>query len=166
MSAASPVPMPPRRLLRHPLGLVALGLGSGLSPWAPGTAGSLVALLLWWPLSLALPALSLQVVAWLALLPLCVLGADWAATRMARKDPGCIVSDEWAGQWLALLVVPLDPWWWLAAFVLFRVFDIGKPWPMRALERLPGGVGIVADDVAAGVYAAAVLLVGRWWLSA
>ena len=86
---------------------------------------------------------------------------DLAARRLALKDPGCIVSDELAGQWLALLAAPLAWPWWLAAFVLFRVFDITKPWPMKALERLPGGWGIVTDDLMAGVYVAAILLVAQ-----
>ncbi|MGH9661013.1 MAG: phosphatidylglycerophosphatase A family protein, partial [Bryobacteraceae bacterium] len=78
-------------------------------------------------------------------------------------DPGVVVIDEFLGQWLALAGVAAhntasyNPRSWLAAFVLFRLFDILKPWPCRELERLPGGVGIVADDIAAGAMAALVL---------
>lgn len=158
----------PARLLRHPAGWLALGLGSGLAPWAPGTVASAVAVLLWigllalvapaWPVQLALVALML--------VP-CIAASGWAARRLGRKDPGCIVADEFAGQWLVLLVTPPAWPWWLAAFVAFRIFDIGKPWPMRALERLPGGTGIVADDLAAGVYAAVVILTAtHFWPAA
>ena len=70
-----------------------------------------------------------------------------------------MVIDELAGQWIALLVVPLDWRWWLAAFVLFRLFDIVKPGPVRMAERLSGGLGVMADDVVAGVLVAILLLV-------
>jgi phosphatidylglycerophosphatase A len=71
------------------------------------------------------------------------------------------VIDELAGQWITLLVVPLDWRWWLAAFLLFRLFDIVKPGPVRMAERLPGGLGVMADDVVAGILAAALLLVAQ-----
>lgn len=155
-------PIPPLRLLRNPHGWVALGLGSGLAPFAPGTFGSLVAVLLWVPFVLfGQPDLLTRTVALCVAVVICTWSAHWASRRLQRKDPGCIVSDELAGQWLALLVVP-DAWpWWLAAFALFRLFDIAKPWPMRRLERLPGGIGIVADDLAAGACAAVILLAVR-----
>lgn len=148
--------------MRHPHGWLALGLGSGLAPFAPGTFGSLIAVLSWVLfVELAQPVLAVRLIVLAVAIILCTWSAHWASRRLRRKDPGCIVSDELAGQWLALLCVP-DSWpWWLAAFVLFRVFDIGKPWPMRRLERLPGGIGIVADDLAAGVYAAIILLVAQ-----
>ena len=157
----------PAGLMRHPHGWLAFGLGSGLAPFAPGTVGSLVALLSWWAfVELAQPAFAVRMAALLVAIVLCTWSAHWVAQRLQRKDPGCIVSDELAGQWLALLAVP-DAWpWWLAAFVLFRLFDIAKPWPMRRLERLPGGIGIVADDLAAGAYAAAILLIAGYLLSA
>ncbi len=157
----------PARLMRHPHGWLAFGFGSGLLPFAPGTFGSLVAVLVWWGfVELAQPDFALRVPALLAAIVLCTWSAHWAAQRLQRKDPGCIVSDELAGQWLALLAVP-DAWpWWLAAFALFRLFDIAKPWPMRRLERLPGGIGIVADDLAAGAYAAAILLIAGYLLPA
>ncbi len=159
--SAAPIARSPARLLRHPLGLLALGLGSGLSPRAPGTMGSLVALALWWLFLQAQPAWPMQLLAVLASIPLCVWAAHWTAARLSVKDPRCVVSDEFAGQWLVLLVVPPSWPWWLAAFVLFRLFDIAKPWPMPSLERLPGGFGIVADDLMAGIYAAAVVLLAQ-----
>jgi len=90
-----------------------------------------------------------------------------AATRAEREsgrtDPGFVVIDEVAGQWLALTVAPLDLRYGIAAFMLFRVFDIVKPWPARQLEKLPGGRGIMLDDLAAGAYALAVMLLVRRW---
>ncbi|MBX3725741.1 MAG: phosphatidylglycerophosphatase A [Xanthomonadales bacterium] len=156
--------VPPVALLRHPLGWLATGFGSGLLPKAPGTAGSLVALALWLAFLQASPSITLQAVAVVLAIGPCVLAADWAARRLGRKDPGCVVSDELAGQWLALLAAPPAWPWWLAAFVLFRIFDIAKPWPMPALERLPGGLGIVLDDLAAGAYAAVLLLLAARFL--
>ena len=152
-------------LLRHPLGWLALGFGSGLSHWAPGTVGSAVAVALWLAFLAGAPGWPGQIAVVVIGTVLCVWAADWAARKLGRKDPGCIVSDELAGQWLALLAAPPAWPWWLAAFVLFRAFDIAKPWPMRPLERLPGGLGIVADDLMAGLYAAALLLIARGTLS-
>lgn len=158
---ADTIPLPVASLLRHPLGWIAFGFGGGLSRFAPGTFGSAVAVLIWLGFLTLSPAWPVQVGAVLAAIPLCIWAADWAARRLGRKDPGCIVSDELAGQWIALLAAPATWPWWLAAFVLFRVFDIAKPWPMRRLERLPGGIGIVVDDIAAGLYAASILLAAR-----
>jgi len=137
----------------------------GYFPKGPGTAGSLGALLVGIPLALYLewPAAAF------ALLALALLGpAIWAADRMAReggsKDPQIVVVDEVVGQWIALAGAPLLNWQYiLGAFVLFRLFDIWKPPPVRALERIPGGAGIVLDDVMAGVYAALVLLAAGWF---
>jgi len=138
--------------------LVATGLGSGYSPFAPGTAGSLVGLALVLPLAgLSWPV---QLAATAALALLGVLAAARVAQLLGRKDPGLVVVDEVAGQWITFLALPLTPVTALAGFVLFRVMDIVKPWPARALERLPGGVGIMADDVAAGIYAHLVLRAG------
>jgi len=146
-----------------PAGFPALALatwfGCGYSPVAPGTVGSLGALLPafllvryagWKPLYFGALALAL------------VAPAIWAAGRTARasgrKDPGLVVVDEVCGQWIALAGAATLNWAsWLAAFALFRVFDIWKPPPVRQLERLPGGWGIVADDLMAGLYAALVL---------
>ena len=92
----------------------------------------------------------------------CIIGvkaADIYEAHSGKKDASEVVIDELAGQWIALLVVPPDWRWWLAAFVLFRLFDIVKPGPVRMAERLPGGLGVMADDVVAGVLAAALLLV-------
>ena len=137
---------------------IATGFGSGFLPVAPGTAGSAVAIGLFW-LTL-LPGLPwLPAVVFVAL----VLAGFWscpiAAQRLGEKDPGPIVIDEFAGQFLALLALP-HSWPVLAAgFALFRLFDIVKPPPARRFEALPGATGIMADDLVAGVYANLLLQV-------
>ena len=143
-----------RVLLAHADGWVALGFGSGLVPWAPGTAGSLAALLPW----LALRALPLP--QYLLVLALAFALGVWACDRAARRvdlrDPGAFVFDEFVGQWAALLFVARGPWWAVAlAFALFRLFDVWKPWPVGWLDRhLHGGLGVMADDAVAGLMAA------------
>lgn len=142
---------------------LATWFGCGYWPWGPGTAGSLGAFVLW-PLVFAAGGRP-----WLFALAAMVAApaAIWSATRTAaltgRKDPQIVVVDEVVGQWIALAAMPSLDWrWGVAAFALFRVFDIWKPWPVRRLEALPEGTGIVADDLAAGVWAAVVLLLARW----
>ena len=139
--------------------------GCGFVPSAPGTVASAVAVGLAYGLvgGLGLAA------AWLAALSLALLApAIWSAGVASKYfghgDPSEVVIDEVVGQWLALAVVnPVDWRQWLAAFVLFRALDIAKPFPLRRLERLPGGWGIVADDVAAGL-CVMIVLVGPGWL--
>jgi phosphatidylglycerophosphatase A len=138
--------------------LVATGLGSGYSPVAPGTAGSLVGLLLFLPL--ATVSWPLQLAATAAVTLVGTLAADRVARQLGKKDPGLVVVDEVAGQWITFIALPLTPATAIAGFLLFRVMDIVKPWPARGLERLPGGVGIMAYDVAAGIYAHLLLRVG------
>ena len=103
----------------------------------------------------------------LAILLVFVAGV-WASGRYAaalgRKDPGSIVIDEFAGQWLAIMPVALDWRYYVVAFVLFRFADITKPWPCRAAERAPGGLGIMLDDIVAGVYAGMLTLMIAVWL--
>lgn len=145
-----------RDLLRHPAGWIATGFGSGLSPKAPGSVGSLAALLPW----LALRELPLM--AYLAAVVLAfVLGcwaAQWVIDRLGREDPGLVVCDEFVGLWIALLAVPSGWAWVLLGFIAFRVFDIAKPWPIGwADRRLQGGVGVMVDDLIAGVYALALV---------
>ncbi len=131
--------------------LVATGLGSGHSPFAPGTVGSAVALLLFWPIAYA--PWTTQLTACAIAIVLGTAAAGRVAKSVGKKDPGIVVVDEVAGQWITLLTQPLTVPVALAGFLLFRFFDVVKPWPARELERLPGGLGIVADDVAAGIYA-------------
>jgi phosphatidylglycerophosphatase A len=136
--------------------LIATVFGIGRLRPGPGTWASAVTALLWAALCLALvPALRTPIVIALALLV--VLIGIPAATQVARgsgiKDPQFVVIDEVAGQLVALIAVPFVWKSFLAAFILFRVFDIVKPPPVRQLEALPEGTGIVLDDVAAGLYA-------------
>ena len=151
-----------RALLSHPAGWIATALGAGLSPKAPGTAGSLLALLPWWLLLRELP------IDWYALVLVAgfVLGV-WACgvcdRRLGMHDQGALVWDEVIGMWIALIAAPA-PWWWMVVgFVLFRLFDIWKPWPVGwADRRVHGGLGVMLDDVVAGVYALAVLQVAAF----
>ena len=137
---------------------VATAFGSGYSPLAPGTAGSAVGLLLFWPM--AAWWWPWQLGAGAALLVVGALAATRVAEGVGLKDPGIVVVDEVLGQWVTLVALPFTPVTAALGFLLFRVMDIVKPWPARDLERLPGGWGIMADDVAAGVYAHLALRVG------
>lgn len=155
----------PRSLVRDPLHLLSLGLGVGLLPFAPGTWGSLVGLALaiglaelpgpvYWPFTAAAFVLGI---------PLC----GRTARALAAVDPGVIVWDEVVGMLVTVGLaagigsgsVTIEPIDWAGAFVLFRFFDIVKPWPIRALERrLKGGLGVMADDLVAGGLAGLTLL--------
>jgi phosphatidylglycerophosphatase A len=146
--------------------LIATWFGCGYSPVAPGTVGSLAALAIAWPLA--------HYAGWQPLwflAPVVVLtgpsiwAADVTARESGQKDPQIVVVDEVLGQWLALagarhLNIP----GWIAAFLLFRLFDIWKPFPINRLEDLPGGTGIIADDLMAGVYAALILAAAGYLL--
>jgi len=145
--------------------VIATWFGCGYAPKGPGTAGSLAALAVAWLLH-AYAGVSGIAMAWLALL--LFLPGVWAANVVAResgaKDPQKIVVDEVVGQWITFAGATALNWKsWLLAFVLFRMFDIWKPPPVRQLERLPGGLGIVADDVMAGIYRALVLFAAGWF---
>lgn len=146
----SPSPSPVTALATF----VATGFGSGYSPLAPGTAGTLVAVPLGYLLTVTLAAgPALQAVVILAVSVLAVWSAGITALRLGLKDPGQIVVDEIAGYLVSLAFLPAGWTTLLAAFVFFRLFDILKPPPCRRAEALPGGLGIVADDLMAGVYA-------------
>lgn len=135
--------------------MIATGLGAGYSPFAPGTAGTLVGLALFWPMR-AWP-FAWQAVACVALFALGTAAAARVAKVVGREDPGIVVVDEIVGMWVTLLLVPLSVWSASAGFFLFRAMDVWKPYPARDLEALHGGVGIMADDVAAGLYANVLL---------
>jgi len=145
-----------RKVLRDPINLLAFGFGSGLAPVAPGTAGSLVGLVLAWS------TLDLPIAARLLVAIALILSGIWicgeAARRIAVHDHPGIVWDEIAGIYLALLVAPPSIWAWALGFGLFRLFDIWKPWPIRDLDhRLKGGLGIMLDDLVAALYTALIL---------
>lgn len=154
--------------------IVTLG-GAGMIPVAPGTWGSLVTAGALW---LAYVALAPGFVGWNAILlggmaltgALCVLLGPWAIAYSRRKDPAGVVLDEAAGVCVAMLFLPMFAGGreWLAAaaaFVAFRVFDIWKPYPIRKLEELPAGWGILADDLLAGVYANVVCQMFLRWIA-
>jgi len=147
--------------LKNPVLLLGLGFGSGLSPRAPGTAGSFLALML----AVALPQLTQ---------PLVVLGATLAGIYLCHASaellgvhdhPG-IVWDEFCGLWLTLMLIPVGLASWAAAFVLFRIFDIFKPWPISWCDRrLRGGFGIMFDDILAGLAAGLLIQAGFYLLT-
>ncbi|MDP2229207.1 MAG: phosphatidylglycerophosphatase A [Moraxellaceae bacterium] len=155
--------------LRDPLQLLAFGFGSGLAPKAPGTFGSLAAVVLFPLLALLTPLAYGIVVLVVSVAGIAICGH--AAKALGVHDDGRIVWDEFAGQWIALApLVPVVSWGWrdavavVAAFALFRLFDVAKPGPIGYLDRtLHGGLGIIADDLAAGV-AAALCLSGLLYL--
>jgi len=143
----------------HPAALLATWFGAGLLPWAPGSWGSLAALPFAWAIASLLGPAALVAAAAIVF----VIGW-WAAAQVGRAsgiaDEGSIVIDEVAGQWLTLAVVPPSAATYLLGFLLFRLFDITKPWPARTAERIiPGGLGVMADDIVAGIYAAVLLYV-------
>jgi phosphatidylglycerophosphatase A len=134
-------------------------LGAGHSPIAPGTVGALAALPLGWALSFAPIGVRLVFVA--ALTVVAVVASNWylaARPEGGKKDPQEIVIDETVGCLLALAVVPFEWPWVLAAFLLFRIFDVAKPGPVGLADRrIGGGLGVVVDDVVAGALAAVLL---------
>lgn len=136
---------------------IATGAYVGYLPPAPGTLGSLLGLILLWPLK---PGVA-QVVVTLCLMGMAIVVADQAARVMGEQDPPAIVIDEIAGIAVAILLVPPQFQERVIAFVLFRLFDVIKLFPARQAERLPGGIGIVGDDLIAGLYANVVL---QTWL--
>jgi phosphatidylglycerophosphatase A len=151
-------------LWSHPANLFALGFGSGLAPKAPGTFGTLAALPIYWLLlqPLSLPWL-LTVVVVSFILGIWFCGA--AAEKLGVHDHPGIVWDEFVGLWISCIALPSGWLWLLAAFVLFRFFDILKPWPIRWLDsKVPGGLGIMVDDVLAGLFALALLQIAAVWI--
>ena len=149
-------PSPPRlradvkSALRRAALLFATAFGTGYSPVAPGTAGSAVALVILW----LVPFSRVGLVAFFIVV---TLAGTWAAhvaeASLGEKDPGAIVIDEVAGMTLSVLALPLTIPVLLTAFVLFRVFDVVKPFPAGRAQALPGGFGVMVDDLIAGLYA-------------
>jgi phosphatidylglycerophosphatase A len=159
---AKPIPV---SMLLNPIHLLSLGFGSGLSPYAPGTMGTLVAI----PLYLLLSQLELLtylivvVAGFLIGIYLC----DKTSKALGVHDHSGIVWDEFIGYWITMIAIPAVTWQWiLAGFVLFRFFDIAKPWPVKVADkRVPGGFGIMLDDLLAGLYALACIQ-AFWFLMA
>ncbi|AKX59894.1 phosphatidylglycerophosphatase [Thiopseudomonas alkaliphila] len=150
MSSANP------RVWRNLWHFLAFGFGSGLAPKAQGTWGTVVGLLF-------VPVLSQLSLTWLAIFLLAAtLFGCWLCDKVAKDlgvhDHNGIVWDEFVGIWLTFFAVPLTWYWLVLGFVLFRVFDIAKPWPVSwADQKVGGGVGIMLDDILAGIMAAGVL---------
>ena len=147
-------------LLRNPIHLFAFGFGAGLAPHAPGTFGTLIAV------PIVLGVMQFGFVVHLAFAIAASLAGIWLCGESARRlgvhdHPG-IVWDEITGYTVTMLATPPD-WYWLAGgFVLFRFFDIVKPWPIREADHsLSGGLGIMLDDIIAGIFAAAILLAAK-----
>ena len=135
----------------------------GYLPIAPGTWGSLAALIVWYVLighisSITLIALIVIIFAF------GVYTSSMIEINLTIKDPSIVVIDEWVGQWIVLLFLPKSIVWGLVAFLLFRLFDIWKPYPIKKLDNMHGGWGIMLDDVLAGIYALVVISILRVWI--
>ena len=137
---------------------IATLFGVGYVRYAPGTAASIIALPVAWVLAMAGGRL-LVLLAGILVLAIGAWASEIYAAETHKFDPSECVIDEVAGQWIACAFAPLSLIAYALAFLLFRVFDVLKPWPIRYLERLHGGIGIMADDVAAALIAAAIIAV-------
>lgn len=156
MTAPTPISPDFAGLLKKPLHLLAFGFGSGLSPKAPGTLGTLVGIVLFLPLA-ALPLWAYLSIVALAALAGCFICGKTAQDLGVHDHQG-IVWDEIVGFLLTMTALPAEFVWVVAGFVLFRLFDIWKPWPIRFLDReLGGGLGIMLDDLLAGFMAWLIL---------
>jgi len=144
--------------------IIATGFGAGFSPFAPGTVGAALATLVWYALSVLTPSSLLCITILLILLfsVLGVLSAN-ALEPVWGKDPSRVVVDEMVGVWIALLAVtPFNWYYMLLAFILFRLFDIFKPMGIRRMENIKGGLGVMMDDILAGVYSCILILIVKW----
>ena len=143
------------QLIRSPVLLLAFGFGSGLSPKAPGTMGTIAAIPLWYLLVQLPPQAYLLVVAICAIVGIFICGS--AADKLGVHDHGGIVWDEFVGFWVTMAFLPVSYVSVIVGFTLFRLFDIFKPWPISWLDKnIGGGLGIMIDDVVAGLAAAGV----------
>lgn len=149
--------------LANPIHLLAVGLGSGLSPIIPGTMGSLMAIPIWFLFHQLSPIFYwiFIAVAFAFGCFLCQKTADDTETH----DSGHIVWDEFVGMWITLFFIPQITWQWIAiAFVAFRIFDMAKPWPIRWFDRqVSGGFGIMIDDVIAAIFSSLVVFASAYW---
>lgn len=147
--------------------ILATGFGSGFSPFAPGTAGALLATVIWMGYTLVLPSSTCVVLTVILTLLFTVVGI-WATNKVIPfwgEDPHQVVIDEMVGVWIPLIAAPASNIWYaLASFVLFRFFDIAKPLGVRQMERLPGGIGVMADDILAGIYSLLIIICAQWIL--
>ena len=147
----------------NPIHLLAFGFGSGAVPIAPGTWGTLAAVLIYWPLSQLSSDHYLLMLLVTSLMGIYICGQT--AKDLGVHDHGSIVWDEFVGFWITMFAAPVGWVWVVVGFVLFRFFDIIKPWPISWIDKkITGGFGIMLDDVIAGVMAALVLQGIAWWL--
>ncbi len=146
----------PLKLLRHPVHLLSLGFGSGCAPKAPGTMGTLVGVLFYLPLQLLALPYYVAVVVFVSLIGIWLCGQT--ARALGVHDHPGIVWDEIAGYLLTMVAAPAG-WGWIAlGIVLFRIFDIWKPWPIGLLDKqLKGGLGVMADDLLAGIFSLTIM---------
>ncbi len=153
-----------RLITSHPAYFIAFGLGTGLSPKAPGTVGTLLGLPLYFLLAAVLPlpgVLAVLLVAFIAGIWIC----DMAGHAVGVADHGGIVWDEIVAMALVLCFTPTGLAWWVAAFAAFRFFDILKPWPIGYFDqRLKNGFGVMFDDLLAAGYAILVIILADIWL--
>ncbi len=157
--------LPPGVAFNRPATLIATWFGVGLLPWAPGTWGSLAALPLAWTAVAGLDPFAFPVV-----IALLFAAGWWASAEVVERDggadPSYIVVDEVVGQLIALSVVPADPLYYALAFLGFRFFDIVKPWPISWADRsVKGGLGVMLDDVFAGLAVAIVFVVYLYFVA-
>jgi|SRR5260370_29936330 len=148
--------------------LIATFFGVGHLQPGSGTWAAAITVLLWWAGARVINPGWLAFAAVLVALAVTVIGipaSTVVARESGRNDPGFVVIDEVAGQMVALIAVPLNWKYLLAGFILFRSFDIVKPFPLRRLERLPAGTGIMMDDVGAGLYALVLLHAWRYFMA-
>ena len=143
--------------------LATLGPFGNLSP-APGTIGSVIAVIMGYVI--ASFGAEILAAATIIIIIFGTMAADAYGRINQHKDAPEVIIDEVAGQWIPLIILPLDPWWFASAFILFRFFDITKVGPVGMAERLSGGVGVMADDIVAGVLSAiclfcAALIMGK-----
>ena len=149
-----------RRIAKAVILFIAQGAYSGKSPFAPGTAGTVVGVLLYLVLKSLSPAWYL--IACVLATGIGVWAAEKAEKLLGKKDAQSIVIDEIAGYLISMVLAPSGWMYIVAAFILFRVFDVIKPWPLKRLQDLHGGVGVVLDDVGAGIYTNAFLQVASY----
>jgi phosphatidylglycerophosphatase A len=153
-----------RTVLTDPVNFAAFGFGTGLAPFAPGTFGSIPGLILFW-LTLDFGIyVQLGVAAAIAVAGVWICGES--ARRIGVHDHGGIVWDEIVGMYVTLFLAPVSVVGFVLAFVLFRIMDIVKPWPIRDLDhRIHGGLGIMLDDLVAALYAAVLLALYAWLMT-
>ena len=153
-----------RTVLTDPVHFLAFGFGTGLAPFAPGTFGSIPGLILFWlTLDFGL-YVQLSIAVAMALIGIWICGES--ARRIGVHDHGGIVWDEIVGMYVTLFLAPVSVVGFVLAFVLFRIMDIVKPWPIRDLDHsMQGGLGIMLDDLLAALYAALLLVLYGWFMN-